>query len=93
LKGDIIHYGYRNLSHFIEKLNGQTNHEAQKWVEDKRKAYALNSTRKMCDRFSRNYFRKKGSQDGFLGYLMSVFHGVYQLYTYAKYKELKGTSE
>lgn len=89
LKGDILHYGYRDISHFVEKLNNQAALEAQKWVGDGRGMSFANMFRKMLDRFSRNYFRKKGITDGFLGFLMSVFHGCYQLFTYSKYLELK----
>jgi glycosyltransferase involved in cell wall biosynthesis len=89
LTGDIVHHGYRDITHFVEKLNGQTTLEAQKWVEDGRKISGVKIVYKMCDRFSRNYFRKKGVTDGFLGYLMCVFHGAYQFFAYSKYLELK----
>lgn len=89
LKNDILHYGYRDFSHFFEKLNNQTNLEAEKWIADGRRISALKLLWKAFDRFSRNYFRKKGYQDGFMGFLMSVGHGLYQLLTYAKYLELK----
>ena len=89
LKGDIIHLGFRDLWHFIDKLNNQTTLEAQKWILDGRKVSALNTFRKVVDRFLRNYLRKGGWRDGFLGFIMSVFHSLYQLFTYAKYWELK----
>jgi glycosyltransferase involved in cell wall biosynthesis len=89
LKKDIIHYGYRDLTHFIDKLNNQTTLEAQKWTEDGRPMSFLRMLRKMCDRFLRNYIGKKGSTDGFLGFLMCCFHGWYQFFTYSKYQELK----
>lgn len=89
LKNDILHYGYRNFSHFFEKLNNQTSLEAEKWITDARRISTLKLLWKAFDRFSRNYFRKKGYQDGIMGFLMSVGHGLYQLFTYAKYLELK----
>ncbi len=89
LKGDILHFGFRDFTHFISKLNNQTTLEAEKWIEDKRRIKWGKVIYKAFDRFSRNYFGKKGFQDGFMGFMMSVFHGLYQLFTYAKYVELK----
>ena len=89
LKGDILHYGYRNFAHFIEKFNHQTSLEAEKWAGDSRTISAMKILWKSVDRFSRNYFGKQGFQDGFMGFVMSVFHGLYQLLTYAKYLESK----
>ena len=90
LKHEILHYSVRDLSHWIEKFNRETTLEAEKWIEDKRKVSLANSLRKYLDRFLKNYFLKGGWKTGFLGFLMSVFHGLYQLITYAKYRELKG---
>ena len=88
LKGDIIHYGFQNFWHFVDKLNRQTTLEAEKWILDGRKVTMLNSFRKTMDRFLRNYILKNGWKDGFLGFIMSAFHGLYQLFSYAKYWEL-----
>ena len=89
LKGDILHYSCENLEQWIGKFNRETTLEAKKWIEDGRKVSLGNSLRKTTDRFLKNYFLKKGISDGFWGYLMSVFHGLYQLFTYAKYREMK----
>jgi len=89
LKGDIIHYGIKDLAQFVNKLNRQTTLEAQKWLLDGRRVSLLNSIRKTLDRFFRNYLRKGGIKDGFLGFIMSCFHGLYQLFAYAKYWEMK----
>lgn len=89
LKSDILHYGFRDFSHFIEKLNNQTTLEAQKWISDNRRVKTPKIIYKSFDRFMRNYIGKKGYTDGFQGFIMSVFHGLYQLFTYAKYLELK----
>lgn len=89
LEGDILHYSCANLEQWIGKFNRETTLEAEKWVKDGRKVTLFSSLRKTCDRFLKYYFLKKGWQDGFMGYLMSVFHGLYQLLTYAKYREMK----
>jgi len=89
LDGDILHYSCQNLDQWIGKFNRETTLEAQKWIEDGRKVGLANSLRKSVDRFLKNYFLKGGWRDGFYGYLMSVFHGLYQLFAYAKYQEMK----
>lgn len=89
LFGDILHYGYRDFFHFIEKLNNQTTLEAKKWISDKRRINAARISYKAVDRFLRNYLGKRGFQDGFLGLILSLFHSFYQLFTYSKYLELK----
>ena len=89
LNRDIIHYGLKNFTHLIEKLNIQTTLEAEKWIAEGRRVSFPRILYKAFDRFSRNYFMKKGYADGFLGFFMSLVHALYQLFTYAKYWERK----
>jgi len=93
LKWNIIHYGYRDMSHFITKLNNQTTLEAEKWFSDGRKVNLPRILYKMTDRFFRHYIGKGGYSDGFLGFFMSICHSLYQLFTYAKYWEIKRTKK
>lgn len=86
---DILHYSCENLERWIAKFNRETTLEAEKWITDGRKVTLASSLRKTVDRFLKNYFLKKGWRFGFWGFLMSVFHGLYQLLTYAKYREIK----
>lgn len=89
LKGDILHYSWRNLTDFMTKFNRETSLEAEKWMLDGRKVSFPNAMRKFVDRFLKNYLIKRGYQDGFIGFLMSFFHSLYQLMSYAKYYEMK----
>ncbi len=89
LKGDILHYSCRTLEQWIGKFNRETTLEADKWITDGRKVSMGNSLRKTFDRFFKNYFMKDGWKHGFMGFLMSVFHGLYQLFAFAKYREMK----
>lgn len=88
LKGDILHYSCQTLEQWIAKFNRETTLEADKWVTDGRKVKLSTSIRKTFDRFFKNYFLKDGIKHGFMGFLMSVFHGLYQLFAYAKYREM-----
>ena len=89
LKGDILHYSCKNLEQWIGKFNRETTLEADKWITDGRKVKKGKVVRKTIDRFLKNYFLKEGWKYGFMGFLMSVFHGLYQLFSYAKYREMK----
>lgn len=89
LNGDILHYSCENLGQFISKFNRETSLEAEKWILDKRKVSLAKALRKTFDRFLKNYFLKGGMRDGLMGYVMSLFHGLYQLISYAKYREMK----
>jgi len=88
LKGDIIHYSYRNMEHFLNKVNGQSSLEAAKWFRDKRKMSKAKAYWRAYDRFMRTYFTKHSHKDGTIGFMVAVFAGLYQLLSYAKYLEL-----
>ena len=87
LKGDLLHYTYRDLSDFVEKLNRQTTLEAQKWLAGGRKMTLGKALWRSIDRFWRSFIAKKGYKDGVLGFIVAWFASAYQLLSYAKYLE------
>ncbi len=97
LTKDLIHYTYRNWEDFLKKLNNQTTLEAIKWYklsfENPKKArYKMNTFHALwrtLDRFIRTYIAKKGYRDGFNGFMIAYFASLYQIVSYAKYRELK----
>ncbi len=89
LKGDIIHKSYRDFSHFILKMNGQTTLEAKKWFQTNRKMGFGKAFWRTIDRFFRSYFGKKGHKDGFIGFMLAIFASFYQILSYAKFWEMK----
>ena len=91
LNNDIIHYSYKNFEDFLNKINKQTTLEAIKWVKDKRRMGLGRALWRTYDRFMRTFFRKKAYKDGFVGFMVSIFAGLYQILSYAKYRELKRT--
>jgi len=88
LKGDIVHYSYRNFHDFFESLNNQTTLEAKKWFKEKRKIGFLGMYRKALSRFIKAYIQKQGFRDGFLGFIVSDGGGLYQFMSYVKYWEM-----
>jgi len=101
LTKDLIHYTYRDWADFLKKLNNQTSLEATKWyklsLENPKKAqYKMNTFHALwrtLDRFIRTYFAKKGYRDGFNGFMIAYFASLYQIVSYAKYRELKHKSK
>ena len=96
LKNPLIHYTYRNWGDFLNKVNKQTTLEAIKWyklslVNPKKAHYKMNLIHvlwRMLDRFIRTFLVKKGYRDGFVGFMVAYFSSLYQIVSYAKYKEL-----
>lgn len=89
LKQDIIHKGYPDFSHFLDSINRQSSLEAKKWVIDKRPMSFCRAIRKSIDRFIKGFVFKAGYKDGFIGFMVAFFGGLYQILSYAKYVELK----
>lgn len=89
LKSDIIHLSYRDFEDFIAKQDNQTTREAEKWFKEGRKMSLAHALWRTADRFFRSYIRKKAYKDGFIGFIISVLAGWYQITSYAKYWELK----
>lgn len=96
LKHDLLHYTYKDWGDFLNKLNRQTTQEARKWynlslVEPKKASYKMNLVHMLwrcTDRFVRAFFAKKGYQDGFIGFMIAYFSSLYQIVSFAKYREL-----
>lgn len=88
LKSDIIHYSYRNIEDFLNKLNNQTTREAQKWFEQNKPMRLGRFLWRTYDRFMRTYFGRKGYKDGFMGFVVAFFAGFYQILSYLKYREI-----
>ena len=88
LVGDIIHKGYPDFEHFLASLNRQTTLEAKKWITTNRKMGAGRITWRAIDRFFRRFIGKKGFKDGFIGFMVAFFDTLYQIMSYAKYRQM-----
>jgi len=88
LKSDIIHRGYPDLEHFLNSVNRQSTLEAVKWINTGRKMTAGHAAWRAIDRFFRRYLRKKAYKDGMYGFIIAFFDTLYQILSYAKYREM-----
>jgi len=88
LKSDIIHYSYKNIADFLNKLNNQTTREAEKWFTQNKPMCLGRFIWRTLDRFIRTYIGRKGYRDGFMGFVVAFFAGLYQFLSYLKYREI-----
>ena len=93
LKSDIIHKGYPDLEHFLNSINRQSTLEAIKWINTAREISLAHAFWRAADRFFRRYIRKKGYRDGLFGFIIAYFDSLYQILSYAKYREMKTKKE
>lgn len=88
LKSDIIHYSYKNIEDFLNKLNNQTTREAEKWFAQNKPMRLVRFIWRTIDRFIRTYIGRRGYRDGFIGFVVAFYAGLYQFMSYLKYREL-----
>ena len=90
LTKDIVHKGYPDFAHFVNSINYQTTKEAEKWISTNRKMSMFHAFWRATDRFFRRFIGKQGFRDGFVGFMIAFFDTLYQILSYAKYRQLKG---
>ncbi|MDD5431417.1 MAG: glycosyltransferase family 2 protein [Candidatus Omnitrophica bacterium] len=88
LTKDIVHKGYPDLAHFLDSLNRQTSWEAEKWFNQNKPMRLGRFFYRTIDRFMRTYVGKKGYKDGFYGFVIAFYAGLYQFMSYLKYQEI-----
>jgi len=87
LKNDIVHKGYPDFEHFLASLNRQSTLEAEKWIKTGRRMGGGRAAWRAIDRFFRRFIGKKGWKDGFIGFMVAFFDTLYQIVSYAKYRQ------
>lgn len=88
-KGVLLHYNYRDLRHFILKMNDYTDGEALKLLRAGGNPTPLRGAYWGARHFFRRYFLRFGYKDGWRGFILSVFMGFYWFLSFAKAWEIK----
>ncbi|SJZ46843.1 glycosyltransferase family 2 protein [Selenihalanaerobacter shriftii] len=84
LDNAFIHYTYRNLKHYLDKINQYTTLDAEdKYQAGKKKGLAYILLRPVVE-FIKKYFLKKGFLLGFQGLILSILSSYYQFLKYIK---------
>ena len=89
LRSDLLHFSYRDLNDFAQKLDRQTTLEAKKWVADRRTMTMSKALWRTIDRVARTYVVKQGYREGRLGCFVAWMAGKYQWMSYVKYLQMK----
>jgi glycosyltransferase involved in cell wall biosynthesis len=92
LRGRIIHYSYRDISHHIEKLNDYTTKAAQGYQAHGKRFSKTWVALKFPVSFFIFYFVKRGFLDGYPGFMWSLLAAVYASLKIAKTIELNERS-
>ena len=83
-KGVVLHYNYRDIRHFIRKMNDYTDGEALKLVRTGGKHTPLRGIYWGFRHFFRRYFLLQGYRDGWYGFMLCVFMGFYWFLAFCK---------
>jgi len=78
-----------SVQDMIRQINQESSLKAQKWYAEKRKIGIGMVLVSMVQRFFKVYFFRGGIWRGFNGFRDAAHSALFQLFTYAKYWELK----
>ena len=89
LRGRIIHYSYRDISHHIEKINTYTSQAAEGYLKRGKSFSKWWVALKFPTSFISFYLIKRGFLDGYPGFMWSFLAAVYATLKVAKTVESK----
>jgi len=84
LKGELVHYSYRDISHHVEKLNTYTSLAAEEYVKKHKRFPKIWPALKFPTAFFTFYILKGGILDGYPGFMWSFMAAVYGALKVAK---------
>lgn len=88
LRGEILHYAYRDLAHHLRTMDQYTTLAARQMFEDGRRAGWLDLAVHPPAAFLRNYLLRGGVRDGVPGLIVSAMNARYVGLKFAKLWEL-----
>ena len=88
LRGEILHYAYRDLAHHFQTMDRYTTLAARQMFEDGRRASWIDLAVHPPAAFLRNYVLRGGFRDGVPGLIVSAMNARYVGLKFAKLWEL-----
>jgi glycosyltransferase involved in cell wall biosynthesis len=88
LKGDLLHYSFRDIDHHMVKMNEFTTLAANQMYGEGRRAGIHHMVFTPFFEFLKVYFSKRGFLDGTAGFVIAFLHSVYVFEKYSKLYEL-----
>jgi hypothetical protein len=92
LRGEILHYAYRDLSHHLLTMDRYTTLAARQMFDDGRRAGWWQLAAHPPAAFLRNYILRSGFRDGVPGLIVSAMNARYVGLKFAKLWELCSAS-
>lgn len=89
LKGELLHYSYPTLEHYLVKSNRYTTIGAQQALQAGRRARWFDLVIRPLVSFLSHYLSRQGFRDGMEGLLISVLSAVAVMVKYAKLRTLQ----
>jgi glycosyltransferase involved in cell wall biosynthesis len=88
LKGDILHFTYRNIADHLSRINAFSDLGAQKLYAQRKKCRLRHLLLVPSGRFIKSYVLRAGFLDGFAGLVIAVLNGYGIFVRYAKLREI-----
>ncbi len=88
-ENEVLDFPYKDFTEAIAKLDEQTDIQARKWHEEKKRVGLIGTLTRMVARFWEVYFSRRGCKQGVVGLFLAVNAGMYEFLSYAKLWELK----
>jgi glycosyltransferase involved in cell wall biosynthesis len=89
LKGEILHYNYRDFAHQIETVQAYSDQAARALFDQGKRAGLLNLALRPAVKFFKCYVWKRGFLDGWAGFIIAFTSAFYVHAKYAKLYELQ----
>lgn len=89
LRGEVLHYSYRNLTHHLEKINFYTSRAAEGYLQKGKRFPKIWVCFKFPISFLQFYFFKAGFLDGYPGFMWSLLGALYASLKIAKSIEMR----
>ncbi|MBE0646668.1 MAG: glycosyltransferase family 2 protein [Bacteroidales bacterium] len=89
LRGEVLHYSYRDLAHHLEKINYYTSRAAESYVQRGKRFPKIWVILKFPISFLQFYCCKAGFLDGYPGFMWSLLGALYASLKIAKSIELR----
>jgi glycosyltransferase involved in cell wall biosynthesis len=88
-KGVLLHYNYKNIRHFVSKMNDYTDGEALKLLEAGGSPSPLRGAYWGMRHFLRRYALRFGYKDGAYGFMLCGLMGIYWFLAFCKAWEMR----
>ena len=89
LRGELLHYPYRDVSEHLAKIDRYTTLLAEQWAAEGRRTSAWQSVVYPRLAFLRNFVLRRGFMDGHTGLVVSLLNSYYVFLKYAKLFEMQ----